>query len=50
MKKEAVTLTVRKEIYHDDNGESYQIQIRRLINQLKRLGWDVEQKKEGVKV
>lgn len=50
MKKEVVTLTVKKDIYHDDNDISYQREIRRLVNQLQRLGWDVEQKKEGVKV
>jgi len=48
MKKEVITLTVHKDIYHDDNDESYQREIRRLVNQLRRLGWDVEQKTEGV--
>jgi hypothetical protein len=50
VKKESIILTVKKDIYHDDNDESYQREIKRLISQLRRLGWNVEQEKEGVKV
>ena len=51
MKKEEIVLTVKKDIYHDDNDESYQREVKRIIGQLRRLGWNVEQKiTEGVTV
>lgn len=50
MKKENITLIVHKDIYHDDNDESYEREVKRLIGQLRRLGWDVKKTQERVKV
>lgn len=50
MKKEKITLIVHKDIYHDDNDESYEKEVRRLISQLRRLGWEVKKTQERMKV